>query len=65
MPAAHTNRLFAATAGAIYAAVFAAFLLFEHPGLGLGHFFYLAIALVALGFGPFWGAAAGSLATVL
>ena len=65
MPAAHTNRLFAATAAAIYAAVFASFLAFERPGLGLGHFYYLAIALVALGFGPFWGATAGAIATLL
>ena len=42
------NRLFLATAAAIYVAVFVAFLLFEHPGLGIAHFFYLAIALVAL-----------------
>lgn len=54
-----------ATATAIYAAVFVAFLLLEHPGLGVGHFYYLAIALVALGLGPFWGAAAGVVATVL
>jgi diguanylate cyclase (GGDEF)-like protein len=65
VPAAHSNRLFAATAAAIYAAVFAGFLVFEHPGLGVGHFYYLAIALVALGLGPFWGAAAGAIATVL
>jgi len=65
VPAAHTNRLFAATAAAIYATVFVGFLLFESPGLGVGHFYYLAIALVALGFGPIWGAAAGALATGL
>ena len=65
MPAAHTNRLFAATAATIYAAVFAGFLVFESPGLGVGHFYYLAIALVALGFGPLWGAGAGAIATVL
>jgi len=65
VPAAHATRLFLATATAIYAAVFAGFLLLEHPGLGVGHFYYLAIALVALGLGPFWGAAAGCMATVL
>jgi predicted signal transduction protein with EAL and GGDEF domain len=59
------NRLFLATAAAIYAVVFTAFLLVEHPGLGLGHFYYLAIALIALGFGPGWGAVAGGLATAL
>ena len=65
MPAAHTNRLFLATAAAIYAVVFLAFLLLERPGLGLGHFYYLAIALVALALGPVWGAAAAVLATLL
>ena len=65
MPAAHINRLFLATAAAIYALVFVAFLAVEHPGLGLGHFYYLAIALIALGWGPAWGAAAGGLATAL
>ena len=48
MPAAHMTRLFLATAATIYVAVFVAFLLFEHPGLGIAHFYYLAIALVAL-----------------
>ena len=59
------NRLFVSTAAAIYAAVFFAFLLVEHPGLGIGHFYYLAIALVALALGPAWGAAGGVLATGL
>jgi diguanylate cyclase (GGDEF)-like protein len=59
------NRLFLGTAAAIYVVVFLSFLLLEHPGLGLGHFYYLAIALVALSFGPAWGAAAGCLATAL
>ena len=59
------TRLFLATAAAIYALVFVAFLLLEHPGLGIGHFYYLAIALVALALGPAWGAAAGCLATAL
>jgi diguanylate cyclase (GGDEF)-like protein len=65
VPAAHTNRLFLATAAAIYASVFVSFLLLEHAGLGLGHFYYLAIALVALAVGPRWGAAAGALAAAL
>jgi diguanylate cyclase (GGDEF)-like protein len=59
------NRLFLGTAAVIYVTVFALFLLIEHPGLGIGHFYYLAIALVALGFGPVLGAAAGMLATLL
>ena len=65
MPAAHMNRIFLSMAAAIYAAVFVAFLLLEHAGLGIAHFYYLAIALVALALGPAWGAAAGGLATTL
>ena len=65
MFAAHSTRLFVATAGLIYAIVFAAFLVLERPGFGIGHFYYLAIALVALGLGPVWGAVGGGLATVL
>lgn len=59
------TRLFLVTAATIYVTVFVAFLLFEHPGLGIAHFFYLAIVLVALALGPGWGAAAGGLATLL
>lgn len=65
MPAAHLNRLFLGTAAAIYVSVSLAFLLLERPGLGIAHFFYLAIALVALTLGPVWGTAAGALATAL
>ena len=65
MPAAHMNRVFFATAAAIYVAVFFAFLFLEHAGLGIAHFYYLAIALVALASGPAWGAGAGVLATGL
>ncbi|MDX6399336.1 MAG: hypothetical protein QOJ43_2744 [Gaiellaceae bacterium] len=60
-----TAWVFLLAATVIYAAVFVAFLLFEHPGFGLAHFYYLAIALVALGFGPRWGSLAGALATAL
>ena len=65
MPAAHITRLFLGTAAAIYVVVFVVFLVFEHPGLGIAHFYYLAIALVALALGPAWGAGAGVLATAL
>lgn len=67
MPAAHLRRLFLTAAAATYAAVFVAFLLLESAGLpiGIGHFYYLAIALVALTLGPAWGAGAGALATGL
>src|SRR5688572_20667025 len=47
----------------MFVLVFVALVLFERPGLGIGHFFYVAIALVALALGPRWGAGAGVLAT--
>jgi diguanylate cyclase (GGDEF)-like protein len=65
VPAAHAKSIFVGAAAAIFAAVFLAFLLWEHPGLGIGHFYYLAIALVALAVGPVWGAAAGALSAGL
>jgi len=37
-----------ALAAVAYAGVFAAFVLLEKPGLGVGHFFYVPICLVAL-----------------
>lgn len=54
-----------AISGGLYLAIFAAFVVLERPGLGIGHFYYLAIALVALAIGPRWGAAGGALAAVL
>jgi diguanylate cyclase (GGDEF)-like protein len=66
MPAAISHRravLAIALAG--YAITFGAFLLFEAPGLGIGHFYYLCVALVALSLGPSWGVAAGVLADTL
>jgi diguanylate cyclase (GGDEF)-like protein len=48
-----------------FAAVFAVFLLLERPGVGIGHFFYLSITLMALAAGPVFGAAAGLLAAAL
>lgn len=38
---------------------------FEQPGLGIGHFFYIAIVLAALALGPVGGVGAGVLATLL
>jgi len=56
----HTHfRLVVGVATASFLVVFAAFVLFEEPGLGLGHFFYIPIALVALVTGPRLGAIAG------
>jgi diguanylate cyclase (GGDEF)-like protein len=48
-----------------FAGVFLAFLTAERPGMGIGHFFYLAIALLALAAGPVWGALAGLAAAAL
>ena len=54
-----------ACALAAYVVVTVAFFVVERPGLGIGHFYYVPIALVAFASGPFWGAAAGVLATAL
>jgi hypothetical protein len=40
--------------------IFVAFMLAERPGLGIGHFYYFPVAMVALASGALWGAAAGS-----
>ena len=58
-------RAFLLTALVIYAAVFVVFVFVERPGLGIGHFYYLAIALIALSYGPRMGALAGVFATAL
>jgi diguanylate cyclase (GGDEF)-like protein len=52
-------------AGLGYAAVFAVFVLVEHPGLGIGHFFYLPVCLIALATDALGGVAAGLLAAGL
>jgi diguanylate cyclase (GGDEF)-like protein len=66
MPAATSHRRLAVIlALGLYAAVFAALIVFERPGLGLGHFFYLPVALVALSTGPRVGALAGVSAAFL
>lgn len=54
--------LSSALAGAV---VFTAFLLWERPGLGIGHFFYVCIILAALATGPLAGATAAAIATAL
>jgi diguanylate cyclase (GGDEF)-like protein len=66
VPAAtkHRRALFA-TAIVCYAIVFGSFVLFEVPGLGLGHFFYIPVALLALAFGVRGGFLAGALAAGL
>jgi diguanylate cyclase (GGDEF)-like protein len=66
VPAAATHRrLLLFSALGLYAAVFVAFPLFEVPGLGIGHFFYLPVALLALGYGLRVGIAGGLLAAAL
>src|SRR5437763_13067749 len=66
MPAAATHRrLLIACAIACYALVFAIFVLFEVPGLGLGHFFYIPVALLALAGGTRLGLLGGVVATGL
>jgi diguanylate cyclase (GGDEF)-like protein len=46
--AALQRRLLFATAVLLFAAVFMSFIVFEVSGLGVGHFFYIPIALLAL-----------------
>jgi predicted signal transduction protein with EAL and GGDEF domain len=50
---------------AAYACVFVGFRLFERPGLGVAHLYYVAIVLLAMAGGPFAGALAGLGATGL
>lgn len=65
MSAALPRRLLATSACAFFVLIFVAFVLWERPGLGIGHFYYPAIALLALAAGPRIGAAGGLLATAL
>jgi diguanylate cyclase (GGDEF)-like protein len=53
------RRLVLILAALVYASVFSAFVVFERPGLGIGHFFYVPICLVALVTDELLGAAAG------
>lgn len=61
----HYRRLALFLAAPAYAGVFAAFVLIERPGLGIGHFFYIPICLVALATDGRLGAAAGAFAAAL
>jgi len=65
MPAAASrHRAFLlVTSLVLYPVIFIAFLVAEKPGLGLGHFYYLPVAMIALASGPAWGAAAGAAAS--
>jgi diguanylate cyclase (GGDEF)-like protein len=59
------RQLLVVTATVLYVVVFLAFVVFEVPGLGLGHFFYIPVALLALACGTRAGLAGGALATGL
>jgi diguanylate cyclase (GGDEF)-like protein len=65
MPAAVSrHRVFMlATSIGLYPAILGAFLIAERPGLGIGHFYYIPVAMIALASGPLWGIAAGMTAT--
>jgi len=65
MPAAvsrHRAFLLATSIG-LYPAILGAFLLAERPGLGIGHFYYVPVAMIALASGPVWGVLGGMAAT--
>ena len=60
-----TRRLLLSAAAGLYAVVTVALVVFERPGLGIGHFYYLPVALAAFALGPIGGVGAGVLATGL
>jgi len=59
------RRLLVFGALTLYAATFTAFVVFEVPGLGIGHFFYIPVAMVALACGARIGILGGLLAAGL
>ncbi len=59
------RRLLLAASVVGYAIVFAAFVVWERPSLGLGHFYYIPVALAALAGGARRGTIAGLVATAL
>ena len=61
----HPQRAILATAACSYVAVFVLYRLFEQPGLGIGHLYYVSILLAARATGPVGGAVAGLIATGL
>jgi diguanylate cyclase (GGDEF)-like protein len=65
MPAALPRRLLVFASFACSALVFVCFVVYERPGLGIGHFYYIAIALAAMAGGAAIGAVAGAVATAL
>ena len=61
----HHRAFLLAASAILYPLILAGFELIERPGLGIGigHFYYFPVAMVALAMGPAWGAAAGVAAT--
>ena len=60
-----SRRLLSFLSVGVYGLVFTLFCEYERPGLGIGHFYYLGVALAALAGGPASGAIAGVLAAGL
>jgi GGDEF domain-containing protein len=66
MPAAlPSRRLLALLSGLAFGCVSALFFVLDRNGLGLGHYYYIAVALAALAGGLQVGASAGALASAL
>jgi diguanylate cyclase (GGDEF)-like protein len=63
--ATHHRRALVVSALALFGVVFTCFFLFETPGLGLGHFFYIPVVLVALALGLRGGIAGAAVAASL
>jgi diguanylate cyclase (GGDEF)-like protein len=59
----HQRAFLLAAAAILYPLILTLFELFERPGLGIGHFYYFPVAMIALAMGSRWGAAAGVVAT--
>jgi diguanylate cyclase (GGDEF)-like protein len=59
------QRLLAVLSIVLFALIFVTFVVFEVPGLGLGHFFYIPVALLALVGGARVGVLGGVAATAL
>jgi diguanylate cyclase (GGDEF)-like protein len=59
------RRVVLGIAAVTYVAVLAAFVALERPGLGIGHFYYIPVCLVALATDEALGAAAGVAATII
>ena len=63
--AALHRRLLIVCAIALFGGIFVGFVIFEVPGLGIGHFYYIPVAMLALAAGTWAGVGGGLLATGL